>query len=39
MQRRKVKKTENVKKWKQGINNVKEINVSYTRDMRGGIRL
>lgn len=33
-------KKANVKQWKKGINNIKVINNdSYTRNMRGGIRL
>lgn len=38
--RKKLTKRQNVKKWKQGINNVKTINsAEYTKDKRGGIRL
>lgn len=37
---KKLTKQKNIKTWKQGINNVKNINMpSYTRNMRGGIRL
>lgn len=33
-------KKQNIKKWKKGINNVKDLNSDkYARDKRGGIRL
>lgn len=37
---KKLSKRKNIKQWKKGINNNKVINQdSYTRNMRGGIRL
>lgn len=32
-------KKSNIKKWKKGINNIKDINITYPRNTRGGIRL
>lgn len=38
--RKKLNKKQNIKKWKSGLNNVKDINsAAYARDKRGGIRL
>lgn len=38
--RKRLSKRQNIKKWKTGINNVKNINsTSYAKDKRGGIRL
>ena len=36
--RHKVTKETNIKKWKQGINNIKDVNVNYAKNQRGGIR-
>lgn len=37
---KKLTKKQNIKKWKTGINNVKQINsADYSKDKRGGIRL
>lgn len=37
---RKLTKKQNIKQWKKGINNVKDINAdNYARNKRGGIRL
>ena len=37
---KKLSKKANIKKWKKGINNTKDINsAEYTKNMRGGIRL
>ena len=37
---KKLSKKQNIKKWKQGINNNKAINsANYARDKRGGIRI
>ncbi|UPW40951.1 hypothetical protein [Sigmofec virus UA08Rod_6044] len=38
MKRKRMRKKENIKMWKKGINNVKDINVEYPRNQRGGIR-
>ena len=38
--RKRLSKKNNIKKWKSGINNVKNINsANYAKDKRGGIRL
>lgn len=37
---KRISKGKNIKKWKMGINNVKDINIqTYPRDERKGIRL
>lgn len=37
--KKKLRKKENIKIWKKGINNIKDINVNYNHQQRGGIRL
>lgn len=40
MKRRTLTKKQNIKNWKRGVFNVKNINsAEYTRNMKGGIRL